>query len=120
MLKYVPDFMPASIFLIGAGGTGSRLMPALAQLVRTCLKKYNPNAWLDKLPIFVIDGDSVEEKNLFTGKKEHLGYFSTPEDAHESWRKRKHELAQLVAARESDPRVVAALKKRYSVEEWYK
>jgi molybdopterin/thiamine biosynthesis adenylyltransferase len=64
MLKYVPDFMPASIFLIGAGGTGSRLMPALAQLVRTCLKKYNPNAWLDKLPIFVIDGDSVEEKNL--------------------------------------------------------
>ena len=55
--------------------------------------------------------------NLFTGKKEHLGYFSTPEDAHESWRKRKHELAQLVAATESDPRVVEALKKRYSFEE---
>ena len=59
-------------------------------------------------------------RNLFTGKQEHLGYFSTPEDAHEAWRKRKHELAQLVAATEADQRVVRALKKRYSFEEWYK
>ena len=59
-------------------------------------------------------------KNLFSGKREHLGLFSTPEEAHEVWRKRKHELAQLVAARESDIRVVEALKKRYSFEEWYK
>ena len=58
--------------------------------------------------------------NPFTGKLEHLGYFSTPEDAHEVWRKRKHELAQLVAATEADPRIVAALKKRYSSNEWYK
>ena len=58
--------------------------------------------------------------NPFTREREHLGYFSTPEDAHEAWRKRKHELAQLVAATESDPRVVEALKKRYSFEEWYK
>ena len=58
--------------------------------------------------------------NHFTGKQEYLGLFSTPEEAHESWRKRKHELAQLVAATESDPRVVEALKKRYSFEEWYK
>ena len=59
-------------------------------------------------------------QNLFTGKKEHLGCFSTQEEAHEGWRKRKGELAQLVAATEADPRVVAALKKRYSFEEWYK
>lgn len=59
-------------------------------------------------------------KNLFTGKQEHLGYFSTHEEAHEVWRKRKHELAQLVAATESDLRIVEALKKRYSFEEWYK
>jgi hypothetical protein len=58
-------------------------------------------------------------ENPFTVENEHLGYFLTPEDAHESWRKRKHELAQLVAARESDSRVVEALKKRYSFEEWY-
>ena len=59
-------------------------------------------------------------KNPFTEKPEHLGYFSTPEEAHEAWRKRKHELAQLVAAKESDPRIVEALKKHYSFEEWYK
>ena len=59
-------------------------------------------------------------KNPFTGKQEHLGYFSTQEEAHEAWRKRKHELAQLVAATESDMRVVEALRKRYSFEEWYK
>ena len=58
--------------------------------------------------------------NIFTGESEHLGYFLTPEEAHEAWRKRKHELAQLVAATESDTRVVEALKKRYSIEEWYK
>ena len=58
--------------------------------------------------------------NHFTGKNEHLGHFSTPEEAHEAWRKRKHELAQLIAATESDPRVVQSLKKRYSFEEWYK
>ena len=55
--------------------------------------------------------------NPFTEKNGHLGYFSTPEEAHEAWRKRKHELAQLVAATESDMRVVAALKKKYSLEE---
>lgn len=58
--------------------------------------------------------------NPFTREQEHLGLFTTPEDAHEAWRKRKHELAQLVAATESDIRVVEALKKRYSFEEWYK
>ena len=58
--------------------------------------------------------------NPFSGKREHLGYFSTPEEAHEAWRKRKDDLAQRVAAKESDPRVVEALKKRYSPEEWYK
>ena len=58
--------------------------------------------------------------NLFTGKQEHLGLFLTQEEAHEAWRKRKHELAQLVAATESDLRIVEALRKRYSIEEWYK
>jgi hypothetical protein len=59
-------------------------------------------------------------RNPFTGKNEHIGYFSTPEEAHEAWRKRKHELAQLLAGEESDSRVVEALKKRYSFEEWHK
>ena len=58
--------------------------------------------------------------NPFSGKQEQLGCFSTPEEAHEVWRRRKHELAQLVSATESDSRIVEALKKRYSFEEWYK
>ncbi len=58
--------------------------------------------------------------NPFTGERGYLGLFSTPGEAHEVWRKRKHELAQLVADTESDPRIVEALKKRYSFEEWYK
>ena len=58
--------------------------------------------------------------NPFTGKREYLGLFSTPEEAHEAWRKRKYDLAQRVAAKESDMRVVEALKKRYSIDEWYK
>lgn len=58
--------------------------------------------------------------NPFAGEQEYLGYFSTPEEAHEAWRKRKHEIAQLVAAKESDQRVVEALKKWYSLEEGYK
>lgn len=57
--------------------------------------------------------------NPFTKKRETLGYFVTPEEAHEVWRKRKYEFAQLVAETETDPRVIEALKKRYSYEEWY-
>lgn len=64
MFSYAPHFFPSSIILIGAGGTGSRLMPPMVQLVRTCIRKFNPQAWLEHLPIFVIDGDKVEEKNL--------------------------------------------------------
>ncbi len=59
-------------------------------------------------------------QNPFIREQEYLGLFSTPEEAHEVWRKRKHELAQLVADTESDMRVVEALKKRYSFDEWYK
>ena len=59
-------------------------------------------------------------QNPLAEKQEYLGLFSTSEEANEAWRKQKHELAQLVAARESDSRVVEALRKRYSFEEWYK
>ena len=57
--------------------------------------------------------------NPVTKKREFLGYFRNEQEAHEAWRKRKHELAQLVATTESDPRVVEAIKKRYSLEMWY-
>lgn len=71
-------------------------------------------SWLERLQKF-----QANCSNMFSGKMEYLGVYHKEADAHEAWRKRKHELAQLVAATESDPRVVEALKGRYSVEEWY-
>lgn len=57
--------------------------------------------------------------NPFTKKNEYLGRFNCPKEAHEAWRKRKHELAHLIAELETDSRVKEALKKRYSSEVWY-
>lgn len=64
MVIFQPEFIPSSIVVIGGGGTGSRLMPGLAQLVRTQIRKYNPLAFRLNIPIYVVDGDVVEEKNL--------------------------------------------------------
>ena len=54
--------------------------------------------------------------NPFTKKNEHLGHFDNPDDAHEAWRRRKHEIACQLAESEhvTDPRVAEALRKRYS------
>jgi len=51
--------------------------------------------------------------NPFTGKREYLGYFTCPDEAHEAWRKRKHELSLQLAAEQTDPRLAAALATRY-------
>ena len=51
--------------------------------------------------------------NPFTKKRESLGYFACPEQAHQAWKTRKHELALQLAEIQSDPRVAAALKTRY-------
>jgi len=64
MLKYTPHFLPSAIYLVGCGGTGSRLVPMMTQLVRTVLREFNPAGWMTELPIFLIDDDVVEEKNL--------------------------------------------------------
>jgi len=52
--------------------------------------------------------------NPFTGKRENLGSYSCPEQAHKAWLKRKHELALLLAELQSDERAAAALRVRYS------
>lgn len=52
-------------------------------------------------------------KNPFTGKKEYLGLFDSPEEAHLAWKRRKHELACIYADRQADPRVAEALRSRY-------
>lgn len=51
--------------------------------------------------------------NPFTGKQESCGYFTCPAEAHEAWRKRKHEHALALAAEQTDPRLAAALSIRY-------
>lgn len=51
--------------------------------------------------------------NPFTGKMENLGSFNTPEEAHITWKKRKHELACMYSELESDERIKQALRTRY-------
>ena len=61
------------------------------------------------------DGKFMTEcSNPFTKKKENLGYFTCPNEAHLAWKKRKHELACQLAELQTDPRVAAALRTRYA------
>lgn len=58
MFSYRPNFVPTKVMIIGCGGTGSRLVPLLAQFIKTC-------AWVPDPEMILIDDDIVEEKNLF-------------------------------------------------------
>ena len=51
--------------------------------------------------------------NSFTGKQEHLGTFTCPNEAHTAWKVRKHELALMLAELQTDERVKEVLKTRY-------
>ena len=51
--------------------------------------------------------------NPITRKYEYLGYFRCPNEAHEAWRKRKHEHACRYADQQTDPRIADALRTRY-------
>ena len=53
-------------------------------------------------------------KNPFTKSRGYIGLYSSPEDAHEAWRKRKHELACQWADAVDDPRLKKALRERYA------
>lgn len=53
-------------------------------------------------------------KNPFTGKREYLGSYKCPQEAHEAWRKRKHEHACRYADMQTDQRIAEALRKRYA------
>lgn len=56
-------------------------------------------------------------RNPFSKKQEHLGYFSCEKDAHNAWRKRKHELACQLADLQSDIRVSVALRNWFQSDE---
>lgn len=56
-------------------------------------------------------------KNPFTKKREHLGYFTCPNEAHEAWRKRKHQHAIALADLQDDPDIAEALRNRFKPKE---
>lgn len=64
MFKFTPKTIPNQIFLIGCGGTGSRLVPLLVQFIASITKNKSPRGWLDNPTIFIVDDDVVETKNL--------------------------------------------------------
>lgn len=47
------------------------------------------------------------------GGTKHLGYYNTPEEAHQSWRLAKFEIALALADKQQDPRVSEALINRF-------
>lgn len=52
--------------------------------------------------------------NPFTGEYEYLGLYVDSSDAHEAWRKRKHELACQYADMQIDQRIANALRLRFT------
>ena len=52
--------------------------------------------------------------NPFTKKNEYLGRFTSPEEAHNRWKTRKHELACQLANEQLDSRIALALRGRYA------
>lgn len=64
MFLFKPSTIPLNIYVVGCGGTGSRLIPMLAQFVRSITRSANPRGWLENPKIHLIDGDDVETKNL--------------------------------------------------------
>lgn len=64
MFRYVPRVIPTKIFVIGCGGTGSRLVPLLAQFIKTVTAGENPRGTVVDPVIYLIDNDTIESKNL--------------------------------------------------------
>lgn len=64
MFNFQPASIPSRIFVVGCGGTGSRVVPLLAQFIRSITREFNPRGWLNSTQIVLIDGDVVEQKNL--------------------------------------------------------
>lgn len=64
MFQYTPRQIPSKVVVIGCGGTGSRLIPMLAQFLRSITREANPLGWLQSPTIYLVDFDTVEHKNL--------------------------------------------------------
>jgi hypothetical protein len=46
-----------------------------------------------------------------TGDKSHIGYFDTPEEAHQAWRAAKIKIGERLIAEQTDPRVEEGLRR---------
>ena len=55
----------------------------------------------------------AEIRNPFTKRREGLGYYDNPDDAHLAWKRRKHTFACIYADMQEDERVAEALRIRY-------
>lgn len=64
MFKYTPLFVPHNILVVGCGGTGSRLVPLLAQFLRSITKEHSSRGWLENPNLVLCDFDTIEPKNL--------------------------------------------------------
>lgn len=51
--------------------------------------------------------------SLETKKRKSLGYYNTPEEAHQAWLTEKLRQAKILASKQTNPRVAEALVKRY-------
>lgn len=64
MFNFIPGTIPNNVFVIGAGGTGGRLIPMLSQFMRSITRGVSPTGWLESPRIWLIDDDTVEQKNI--------------------------------------------------------
>lgn len=64
MFNFTPSTIPNNVFIIGAGGTGGRLIPMLTQFMRSITRGMSPTGWLESPKIWLIDDDVVEQKNI--------------------------------------------------------
>lgn len=89
--------------------------------VTRMVNMFTTNRGLDRGEFLIgVHWDKVANKfksqccNPFTKKRENLGYFTCESEAHQSWLKRKLELAHLLASEQTDPRVAKALILKYT------
>jgi molybdopterin/thiamine biosynthesis adenylyltransferase len=64
VFTYRPHTLPQQFIIVGGGGTGGRLVPLLAQFIRSITKDVGARGWLVDPTIIIIDDDVVETKNL--------------------------------------------------------
>lgn len=64
MFRFTPRQIFSKVMVIGAGGTGGRLIPLLTQFLRSITREHNPAGWLETPIVYIVDDDVVEVKNL--------------------------------------------------------